>query len=67
MTRDEAMTRALAAFDQAIADRARANLNAMLADDVDPDQIDDVLELTREMEQQARTDYLAFVVGLLDN
>ena len=66
MTRDVALARALAAFDRAVADRARANLTAMLADDVDPDQIDDFLELTRELEQPARAEYLACVAGLLD-
>jgi hypothetical protein len=66
MTRDDAMNIALAAFDQAVADRARANLSAMLADDVDPDQIDDFVEMERAMAAQARADYAARVAGLLD-
>ena len=46
------------------ADRGRANVTAMLADDVDHDQIDDFCEIEREMVAQTRADYAAHVAGL---
>ena len=66
MTRDEAMARSLAAFDRAVADRARANLTGLLLAGVDDDRIDEFREMERDMVAQARADYAAHVARLLD-
>ena len=66
MTKDDAMARALAAFDLATTDRARANLTGLLLDGVDADQIDDFREMEREMVVQARAEYAAHVAAMLD-
>ena len=66
MTRDEALQKALDAYDQAVSDRAADNLTALLADDVDPEQIADFIELSRDLAAQGREDFIAFTLGVLD-
>jgi hypothetical protein len=66
MTKDDAMARALAAFDRIVADRERSNITAMLADGVDPDVLDAIIREAREIMRQSRTEYVAFVTEMLD-
>jgi hypothetical protein len=54
MTREAAMTKALAAFDQIVADRERSNITAMLADGVDPDALDAFIGEARVAMRQSR-------------
>ncbi len=66
MTRAEALTKALAAFDQIVADRERSNITAMLADGVDPDALDAFIGEGRATMRQSRKDYAAGIAELLD-
>jgi hypothetical protein len=66
MTRDEALQKALDAYDQAVSDRAADNLTALLAHDVEPEQIADFIELSRDLAAQGREDFIAFTLGVLD-
>ena len=65
MTRDEAVTRALAVFDRIVADRERSNITGMLADGVDPDELDAVIGEARAIMRESRQDYIAFITDVL--
>jgi hypothetical protein len=66
MTRDEVMIRALDAFDRIVAERERANISAMLLDDVDPDELDGFIGEARATMRQSREEYVAAVLEMLD-
>ena len=66
MTRAEALTKALAAFDQVTADAESANVTKMLAGDLDVAVIDAFVATARESVAESRREYAAFVAELLD-
>jgi hypothetical protein len=66
MTKDDAMARALAAFDRIVADRERSNITAMLADGVDPDVLDAIIGEAREIMRQSRAEYATVITEMLD-
>jgi hypothetical protein len=66
MTKDDAMARALEAFDRAAADIERRNITNMLVDDLSAVTIDAFLATARENVGATRRDYAAFVAEMLD-
>jgi hypothetical protein len=66
MTKDEAMAKALAAFDRIVADRERSNITAMLAHGVDPDELDAVIREARATMRESRREYATAVAEVLD-